>query len=53
MVEFLGISRTTLMQLKRTEFLVQGRHWTRKNPKCPHSDLLWHTQRCEMALGRI
>lgn len=49
----LGISRKTLFRLKKRGILKQQRHWARKNPTSPSSDLLWHVQRCEMALGRI
>jgi hypothetical protein len=49
----LGISRKTLFRLKKAGILKQQRHWARKNPASPCSDLLWHVQRCEMALGRI
>ena len=49
----LGISRKTLFRLKKREILKQQRHWARKNPASPSSDLLWQVQRCEMALGRL
>jgi hypothetical protein len=49
----LGISRKTLFRLKKRGILKQQRHWARKNPASPSSDLLWHVQRCEMALGRL
>ena len=49
----LGISRKTLFRLKKGGILKQQRHWARKNPASPSSDLLWHVQRCEMALGRL
>ena len=49
----LGISTKTLFRLKQQGVLKRERHWTRKNPASPRSDLLWHIQRCELALGRI
>lgn len=49
----LGISRKTLFRLKKRGILKQQRHWARKNLASRCSDLLWHVQRCEMALGRL
>ena len=48
----LRISRQTLWRLRRQRILREGHHWSRKTPGCPRSDLLWHVQRCELALGR-
>lgn len=48
----LGISSKTLFRLKKLGILKQERHWARKNPARRSSDLLWHIQRCQMALGR-
>jgi hypothetical protein len=49
----LGISRKTLFRLKKQGTLKAERHWSRKNPAAPSSDLLWHIQRCAIALGRV
>jgi hypothetical protein len=49
----LGISRKTLFRLKAQGILKPERHWARKNPGRRCSDLLWHIQRCQLALGRI
>jgi|694.fasta_scaffold114927_2 hypothetical protein len=49
----LGISRKTLFRLKKQGVLKQEHHWSRKNPTRRCSDLLWHLQRCQLALGRI
>lgn len=48
----LGISRKTLFRLKKQGVLKQEHHWSRKNPTRRCSDLLWHLQRCQLALGR-
>ena len=48
----LGISRKTLFRLKNQGILKPERHWARKNPSRRCSDLLWHIQRCQLALGR-
>jgi hypothetical protein len=48
----LGISRKTLFRLKKEGILKPERHWARKNPSRRCSDLLWHIQRCQLALGR-
>jgi len=48
----LGISRKTLFRLKKQGILKQQHHWSRKNPASRCSDLLWHIQRCQLALGR-
>lgn len=48
----LGISRKTLFRLKQQGILKPERHWARKNPARRSSDLLWHIQRCQLALGR-
>ena len=49
----LAISRSTLFALKRSGLLKPGRHLVAKNPGCQRSHLLWHQQRCELALGRL
>jgi hypothetical protein len=49
----LTISRTTLFQLRRQGLLKDGRHLVPKNPTARRSHLLWHLQRCQLALGRI
>jgi hypothetical protein len=49
----LAISRSTLFALKKGGLLKPGRHLVPKNPACPRSRLLWHEQRCELALGRL
>jgi hypothetical protein len=48
----LGISSKTLFRLKKQGILKSERHWARKNPARRSSDLLWHIQRCQLALGR-
>ena len=48
----LAISRSTLFAIKRSGLLKPGRHLVAKNPGCRRSHLLWHQQRCELALGR-
>ncbi|MFM8661892.1 MAG: hypothetical protein ACKOCI_11245 [Cyanobium sp.] len=48
----LGISRKTLFRLKKQGVLKQEHQWSRKNPTRRCSDLLWHLQRCQLALGR-
>ena len=48
----LGISSKTLFRLKKQGILKPERHWARKNPARRSSDLLWHIQRCQLALGR-
>jgi hypothetical protein len=53
MLDRLGIGKTTLFLLKKQGTLLKGRHWTRKNPALPRSSILWHIQRCEMALDRL
>ena len=52
-VAHLGFSRSKLYDMKKRGVLLKGRHWTRKDPSLPKSDLLWHVQRIEMALGRV
>jgi hypothetical protein len=47
----LRISRSTLSRWRQRGLLRSGHHWARKNPACPRSDLLWHGQRCQAALG--
>jgi hypothetical protein len=49
----LGISRSTLFALRKSGLLKPGRHLVLKNPACSRSRLLWHLQRCELALGRL
>jgi hypothetical protein len=49
----LAISRTTLFALRRCGLLKDGRHLVPKNPSTSRSHLLWHLQRCELALGRV
>ncbi len=49
----LAISRSTLFAIRRAGLLKDGRHLVAKNPTSARSHLLWHRQRCELALGRI
>jgi hypothetical protein len=49
----LAISRSTLFAIRRSGLLKDGRHLVAKNPTSSRSYLLWHRQRCELALGRI
>ncbi len=49
----LGISKKTIYRMKNAGVLVKGRHWIRSNPGAPKSPMVWHYQRCEIALGRI
>lgn len=49
----LAISRSTLFSIRRAGLLKDGRHLVTKNPTANRSHLLWHRQRCELALGRI
>ena len=49
----LSISRSTLFGIRRSGLLRDGRHLVAKNPTSTRSHLLWHRQRCELALGRI
>ena len=49
----LAISRSTLFAIRRAGLLKEGRHLVAKNPTACRSHLLWHRQRCELALGRI
>ena len=49
----LAISRSTLFALRKSGLLKPGRHLVPKNPTCRRSRLLWHLQRCELALGRL
>jgi hypothetical protein len=49
----LAISRSTLFALRKSGLLKPGRHLVPKNPACSRSRLLWHLQRCELALGRL
>ena len=49
----LTISRSTLFAIRRSGLLKHGRHLVAKNPASCRSHLLWHRQRCELALGRI
>ena len=49
----LAISRSTLFAIRRSGLLREGRHLLAKNPTSSRSHLLWHRQRCELALGRI
>ena len=49
----LAISRSTLFALRRSGLLKDGRHLVLKNPTAARSHLLWHLQRCELALGRM
>ncbi len=49
----LAISRSTLFAIRRAGLLKDGRHLVAKNPVSTRSHLLWHRQRCELALGRI
>jgi hypothetical protein len=53
MAEHLRISRQTLWRLRRHRILREGHHWTRKTPGCSRSDLLWHLDRCNIALRRV
>ena len=48
----LAISRSTLFAIRQAGLLKQGRHVVAKNPTSGRSHLLWHLQRCELALGR-
>ena len=48
----LAIGRSTLLEIRRQGLLKDGRHVVPKNPGCRRSRLLWHVQRCELALGR-
>jgi hypothetical protein len=48
----LSIGRSTLFALKRKGLFRSGHHLVPKNPASSRSHLLWHLQRCEMALGR-
>ena len=48
----LAISRSTLFALRKSGLLKPGRYLVPKNPTCSRSRLLWHLQRCELALGR-
>ncbi|MEA5424001.1 hypothetical protein [Synechococcus sp. CCY9202] len=49
----LAISRSTLFLIRRQGLLKDGRHLVPKNPTASRSHLLWHLQRCQLALGRI
>ena len=49
----LAISRSTLFSIRRAGLLRRGHHLVSKNPSASRSHLLWHRQRCELALGRI
>ena len=49
----LAISRSRLFAIRRSGLLKDGRHLVAKNPTSSRSHLLWHRQRCELALGRI
>jgi hypothetical protein len=49
----LAISPSTLFAIRRSGLLKDGRHLVAKNPTSSRSHLLWHRQRCELALGRI
>ena len=49
----LAISRSTLFALRKSGLLKLGRHLVPKNTACSRSRLLWHLQRCELALGRL
>ena len=49
----LAISRSTLFALRKSGLLKEGRHLVPKNPTTSRSHLLWHLQRCELALGRL
>jgi hypothetical protein len=49
----LAISRSTLFALRKSGLLKDGRHLVPKNPTTRRSHLLWHLQRCELALGRL
>jgi len=49
----LAISRSTLFALRKSGLLKEGRHLVQKNPTTSRSHLLWHLQRCELALGRL
>ena len=49
----LAISRSTLFAIRRSGLFKDGRHLVTKNPTASRSHLLWHLQRCELALGRI
>ncbi|WP_411868914.1 hypothetical protein [Vulcanococcus limneticus] len=49
----LAISRTTLFSIRRQGLLKDGRHLVPKNPTARRSHLLWHLQRCQLALGRL
>ncbi len=49
----LAISRSTLFAIRKAGLLKDGRHLVAKNPTSARSHLLWHRQRCELALGRI
>jgi hypothetical protein len=49
----LGISRSTLGRWRRRGLLSAGRHWVRKNPRAPRSDLLWHLEHCRSLLRRL
>jgi DNA-binding CsgD family transcriptional regulator len=48
----LAISRSTLFSIREAGLLKNGRHVVAKNPASTRSHLLWHLQRCELALGR-
>ena len=48
----LAISRSTLFAIRRSGLLKDGRHLVAKNPTSSRSHLLWHRQRCELALRR-
>ena len=53
MAEHLSMSEKTLYRMKSAGVLKSRRHWTRINPAAPKSPMVWHIQRCEIALGRV
>ncbi|WP_222929767.1 hypothetical protein [Synechococcus sp. SYN20] len=49
--EIVGFSYTTLHRLKGEGYWTEGRHYRRKNPTRPKSELLWNVDRVFLKLG--
>ena len=52
MTKHLHVSPRTLLRLRTQGLLQEGKHFTRKNPQCGISPILWNVRQVERALYR-
>jgi hypothetical protein len=51
--EELSIGIRTLERMKAKGFFEEGKHYIKRNPSQSQSALLWHRERCLIALNRV